>query len=105
MPLSSNALREDDRRWPRDEVYHRARGFDMRARELQLLIVNISPMGLMARCDAAIQAEERIRVNLPIVGTVAATVRWSLGGRLGCQFDQQVDQASYYEMLANLLKN
>ena len=34
-----------------------------------------------------------------------AEVRWALGGRIGCQFDQAIDLASYYELLSVLVKN
>jgi hypothetical protein len=43
-------------------------------------------------------------VNLPKVGTMVAEVRWSLGGRIGCQFERAIDLASYYELLAVLMK-
>ena len=93
----------DDRRVDRDEVHYRARGFGPDARPLNLLIVNISPHGLMARCERELEPGQRIRVNLPIAGVTVAEVRWALGGRIGCQFDHAVDLASYYELLAQVL--
>ncbi|MBO9712842.1 PilZ domain-containing protein [Sphingomonas sp.] len=95
----------DFRQAGRDAVHYRARAFGPDARQLNLLIVNISAHGLMARCDAALEIGQRIRVNLPIIGVMVAEVRWSLGGRIGCQFDTGIDLASYYELLAVLLKN
>lgn len=92
------------RREERDNVHYRARAFGPDARQLTLLIVNISPHGLMARCDTQFEIGQRIRVTLPAVGVVVAEVRWSLGGRLGCQFDPAMDLASYYDMLAVVLK-
>jgi len=32
-------------------------------------------------------------------------VRWSLGGRIGCELDRPIGMAEYYELLAALLKN
>jgi hypothetical protein len=93
------------RREDRDDVHYRARAFGPDARQLALLIVNVSPHGLMARCDTEFEIGQRLRVNLPVVGTLVAEVRWSLGGRIGCQFDRAVDLASYYEMVAILLKS
>lgn len=92
------------RREDRDDVHYRARAFGPDARQVTLIIVNVSPHGLMARCDHEFAIGQRLHVNLPVVGTVIAEVRWSLGGRIGCQFDHAVDLASYYEMLAVLLK-
>ncbi len=93
------------RREDRDEVHYRARAFGPDARQLTLLVVNVSPHGLMARCDNDFAIGQRLRVNLPAIGTVAAEVRWSLGGRIGCQFDAALDLATYYEMLAILIRN
>ncbi|TGX44738.1 PilZ domain-containing protein [Sphingomonas naasensis] len=89
----------------RDDVHYRARAFGPDARQLSFLVVNISPHGLMARCDTPFQTGDRLRLVLPVAGTVAAEVRWSLGGRLGCQFDRAIDLAAYYELIAQLLKS
>ena len=74
---------EDRRLVERDEVHYRARAFGLDAQPVTLLIVNISPHGLMARCEKPFVEGDRMRVTLPAVGVVAAEVRWSLGGRLG----------------------
>lgn len=71
---------------------------------LSLLIVNLSPHGLMARCEGAFTVGERVRIALPVVGVVIAEVRWALGGRVGCRLDQGIDRASYYELLAALMR-
>lgn len=95
----------DDRRLiERDEVHYRARAFGPDAQPVTLLIVNVSPHGLMARCDKPFAEGDRMRVTLPAVGVVAAEVRWSLGGRLGASFDTAIDLAAYYELLAQMLK-
>jgi hypothetical protein len=88
----------------RDDVHYRARAFGPDARQLSFLVVNISPHGLMARCDRPFEVGDRIRIVLPVVGAVVAEVRWSLGGRLGAQFEQAVDLASYYELITVMLK-
>src|SRR3546814_8174744 len=48
------------------------------AQPLVMLIVNISAMGLMARCDAGYAVGDRLRITLPVVGVVVAEIRWSL---------------------------
>lgn len=99
-----NLALADDRQEMRDDVHYRARAFGPDARQLTFLIVNISPHGLMARCDTPFETGDRLRIVLPVAGTLVAEVRWSLGGRLGCQFDPAIDLASYYELVAVLLK-
>ncbi len=94
----------DRRTTERDEVHYRARLFGPDARPHALVIVNISPHGLMARCEAAFEAGDRLRVMLPVVGVAAGEVRWCLGGRIGMHFDGPIDLASYYELLATMLK-
>lgn len=99
-----NLALADYRLVDRDEVHYRARAFGPDAQPRNLVIVNISPHGLMARCDTEFQVGERLRITLPVVGVTVAEVRWWLGGRLGCQFDPAIDLASYYELLAIVLK-
>lgn len=87
---------------PRDEVHHRARAIGPDGRPLDLLVVNISAGGLMARCDGGCAVGDAIRVHLPVTGAVAAEIRWSLGGRIGCQLDRAIPLATYYALLAAL---
>lgn len=94
----------DDRTLVRDEVHYRARAIGSDGHPFTLLIVNISAMGLMARCETPIAVDERLRVVFPVIGGVMAQVRWSLGGRIGCELDQTIALADYYELLAVLLK-
>ena len=94
----------DNRALARDEVHYRARAYGPDARQISLLIVNLSAMGLMARADLPYAVGERLRITLPVVGVVIAELRWSLGGRIGCALDQPIDLADYYEVLAVMLK-
>lgn len=103
MP-SGNLAYSDIRREDRDEVHHRTRATHADGRVLPVLVVNLSPHGFMARCEAPVADGDAIRVMLPGVGQRAAKVRWALGGRIGCQFDQPIALAHYYELLAILLR-
>lgn len=94
----------DDRREDRDEVHHRARATGPDGAPVQLLVVNISPHGLMARSPAEFAAGDRLRVTLPGVGALDVDVRWCLGGRLGGQFSRPINLASYYELIALLVR-
>lgn len=93
------------RREGREDVHFRAKAFGPDARALNLVVVNISPHGMMARCERAFETGSRIRVTFPVVGVVIAEVRWSLGGRIGCQFDPAIDLAGYYELISLMLKS
>lgn len=94
----------DDRALARDEVQYRVRGLGPDAKPVDLLIVNLSAMGLMARTNARYQVGERVRLMLPVVGTVVAEIRWSLGGRMGFELDRTIDLAEYYALLAVMTK-
>lgn len=90
----------DGRSINRDEVQHRARGVGAGGKVIVLLIVNISEDGLMARCEAPLDAGDLLGVQLPVVGGVEAQVRWALGGRIGCQFAPRIPPQSYAAVLA-----
>jgi hypothetical protein len=103
MPLSNLAY-SDVRRENRDEVHYRARGQASDGAVLQLLLVNASTGGFMARCEAALTPGDRIEITLPQLGRRTAIVRWALGGRIGCEYEQAIPLARYYELLGVLLK-
>ncbi|WP_066796048.1 PilZ domain-containing protein [Sphingomonas soli] len=94
----------DVRREGRDDVHYRARAFGPDAKLHTFLIVNISSHGLMARCDACFDVGDRVRIQMPVVGAMVAEVRWALGGRLGAEFETPMDLASYYELIAAMMR-
>lgn len=98
--VSSNA---DKREVRRDEVHYRSRGTLPDGRAVQLLVVNMSARGLMARCEAPLSEGERVRVQLPVAGWTEATIRWALGGRFGCELDAAIPLATYMMMLAAMI--
>lgn len=100
-----SALATDRRDAPREEVFHRTRASRSGGRSVPLQVVNVSASGLMARTDESFEIGESLRVRLPVIGEVGAQVRWSLGGRIGCQFDRMIDLAPYLELLGALAKN
>ena len=101
MPLDNMAW-ADHRASARDEVHYRARAVGPDARQMWLLIVNISAQGLMARYDGDMPVGTQLRITLPVVGTVLAEVRWSLGGRIGCALEAVVPLSHYYALLTAL---
>lgn len=104
MNLGS-ALATDRRDAPREEVFYRTRALRAGGASAPLQIVNMSASGLMARCDDSFEIGETLRVRLPVVGEIGAQVRWSLGGRIGCQFDRMIDLMPYLELLGLLSKD
>lgn len=84
----------------RDEVHYRARASKIGAKAVPLLVVNISAMGLMARSEMPWGIGDRLMITLPIVGAVAAEIRWALGGRIGFSFERPIDLADYIGVLA-----
>jgi hypothetical protein len=104
MAASGNARAAEDLEAPRDEVHFRARAFGPDARPLNLLVVSISALGLMARCDMPYKVGDRLTITLPVVGVVSAEIRWFLGGRIGCELDTAIELADYYDMLAVVLR-
>ncbi|WP_448658098.1 PilZ domain-containing protein [Sphingomonas sp. CJ99] len=104
MRAATSLAYVDNRAVDRDEVHFRARATGPGGRPLTLLIVNLSPHGLMARTDAVIEPGTALRVHLPVVGQAMVDVRWSLGGRIGGQFDTPIDRATYYQLLAQVMR-
>ncbi|MBY0283718.1 MAG: PilZ domain-containing protein [Sphingomonas sp.] len=104
MAGSMAAAYRDDRIVGRDEVHYRARAIGPDARPLALVIVNISALGLMARCEGEFREGDRLHITLPVIGVVVAQIRWSLGGRIGCELDRMIELADYYDLLAAMLK-
>ncbi|MDQ0837463.1 PilZ domain-containing protein [Sphingomonas faeni] len=104
MPRYATAVR-DTRGEPRDEVMHRTHALDGDDRTVRLVLVNMSANGLMARCDGDPVAGERLRIRLPILGYVDTIVRWSLGGRIGCELERTIPLAEYYTMLTVMTRN
>lgn len=94
----------DARREARDEVQYPARAFGPDAQELDLLLLNLSPHGMMARCAEMLDEGARVRLAMPIVGLLVGEVRWAQDGRMGFQFETAIDLASYYELLAQLVR-
>ena len=94
----------DRREVGRDEVSYRTRATAPGGFTALLHIVNVSAMGFMARCEHELVPGEKLSVSLPRVGTLAAEVKWALGGRIGCQFDKTIDLAPYLELLAEMVK-
>ena len=103
MGLERHSI-NDKRLDERIPVCHRTRAVGSAGQPLSLVIVDLSANGLMARCDTEIAAGSRIQVMLPVIGMCFAEVRWSLGGRIGCELEQPIGLESYYEVATMLTR-
>jgi hypothetical protein len=95
----------DRRQSERDEVFYRTRASTPGLGSFPVQVVNISANGFMVRAEAELPVGQPLSIRLPVIGEVKAEVRWSLGGRIGCQFARMIDLAHYLELLAALLKD
>ncbi|WP_242186504.1 PilZ domain-containing protein [Sphingomonas sp. CARO-RG-8B-R24-01] len=83
----------------RDEVHYRARATDTKGAPAALLIVNITVMGMMARGEMTGDVGDRVWITLPVVGSVAAEIRWALGGRIGFELTPSIALSDYDAVL------
>jgi len=99
--MNSAGLRTsiDDRSEPRIDVIHRTRLASMDGVERLATVVNVSARGLMVRVDGEYGEGDRVQITLPRVGKVAAQVRWSLGGRIGCRLQRMIGMSDYHQLL------
>lgn len=88
----------EQRRAPRDDVALPTRMFTQEMAS-DVLLVNISPLGFMAREYGETPKGTIVRLALPRLGQVAAKVAWSLGGRVGAEFIKPIDSYAYAAML------
>ena len=97
-------VQPERRQSERDEVFYRTRASAAGLGSFSAQVVNISANGFMARTETEVAIGQTLSIRLPVIGEVKAEVRWSLGGRIGCQFVRMIDLASYLELLGTLLK-
>lgn len=96
----------DGRRVPREEVHSWARAKLSDGEPLpSLLVVNVSPNGLMARCDVALVVGQQFHVHLPVVGLLKAEIRWCLGGRIGAEFKYAIGLGEFADMLQQMRRS
>lgn len=62
-------------------------------------IINLSPLGLMGRSDAALHPGDRITIHLPVIDDRGAIVRWTGDGRIGVEFIEPVAPDLYARMM------
>ena len=87
MNGSQPLIDRDNRLKRRRELFlHRQDG-----RETRTLLTNISERGCELRSKEALEIGERVRIDVPGLGSLAAIIRWSADGKAGAEFIAQSD--------------
>ncbi|PKQ00860.1 MAG: XRE family transcriptional regulator [Alphaproteobacteria bacterium HGW-Alphaproteobacteria-13] len=81
------------RRTARRKLHLEVRGAHA-ADSVTVRIYNISLTGMLIECDAPLTTGEKIDVDLPHAGTVAAKLVWTSGQFHGCEFETPISPAA-----------
>ncbi len=100
--MAHSPSEKEARRSPRETVDRLSRVWGPGLAPIPALIVNISPHGCMLRCDQTLSMGEHLTVDIPAVGALRGIVIWSLGARLGIEFEAPIALESYLAMLDTL---
>lgn len=90
------------RRFTREEVCFRVEITGIGDEPVFGLIVNISPLGCMIRCSQDVVPNTPVSFALPLAGQIRARIVWAMGGRMGLEFEEEVDAEPYLGMLDKL---
>lgn len=91
----------DGRRARRDIVSFRVPLDGPAGMRTAVLIVDISPFGFMSRSGAPLAPGDVVAVKLPVVGARAARIVWSMGGRVGGEFVEEIGRDLYARLLVS----
>lgn len=92
----------DQRHSPRTDVYARLPVTLPDGRTAMVTAVNISADGLLMRHEHRLEEGSTVTVSLPVIGKVKARTVWSLGGRSGVNFVDQIEMRDYVPLLRAL---
>lgn len=95
---------ESLRRAERDEVFLRTSLTLGKRSGISAQLVNISAYGFMIRTNETAAVGSPIRVRIPELGELSAQVVWSLGGRIGAEFELPIPERDY-PVLLSAIKN
>ena len=60
-------------------------------REIKTRLINISGRGCQLAPAEPLSVDEQVRIEIPRLGSIAATIRWSAEGKAGAEFVPQSD--------------
>lgn len=90
-PLSLLTSPADCRAEPRRELLLRVRG-RLPSGDEDVLLVNISPAGVLIESPASLSKGAKIAIALPDSAPIEATVVWARQGYAGCRFNRQLSR-------------
>jgi len=102
--MSLDPTPHEMRRAPREEVEYPSRLTGAAFTALDTLILNISPHGCLAHCAEDVAIGERVTLELPVVGATRGIVIWSLGARIGIEFDMILPLETYFELVVAMAR-
>lgn len=93
---------DDFRRTERDDVEYQVQIWGATLPPSPALIINISPSGCMLRCDQMVSIGESLSLDVPSIGTLRGMVIWTVGARIGVEFDVAMPQKLYEQTLTQM---
>lgn len=97
--VSAHYLGVDQRKSPRSDVYARVVTSFADGRSPMTTMVNISADGALLRHSEPVKEGDPVSITLPVLGRVAGTIVWAIGGRIGVHFDEAICAADYAPLL------
>ena len=89
--LTANMLEAERRKRNRAHVALDTLMCDREGRTFGAQILTMSNGGLMATTEAPLCERDPVRIDLPTIGWLRATVVWVLGDRIGVEFRDPID--------------
>ena len=68
---------------------------------LEIRMLDLSPLGFRAECEARLQVGGGITLEIPGLGAIDAQVEWQRGNQFGARFYAEIDLASCTWMLGD----
>ncbi len=73
---------------------------DATMQEELILVENISINGLLAHASGKFQIGAEVRITLSELGEVDAVIRWCGNGRLGCEFNEPIEDCRFARFIS-----
>ena len=103
IPTMPGERRSEDRRGQsRHSVLFRTVLIDSEIEGEAVEIVNIARLGFLARTSLERDKESLVHLDMPVIGSVDATVVWCGKGLLGGRFVRPIDEAAFSDLLQSL---
>ncbi len=103
LPTMSDEKRSEERRaQPRQSVLFRTVLIDSEIEGEAAEIINIARLGFLARTPLELKKESLVRLEMPVIGMVEASVVWCGNGLLGGRFVRPIPESAFSNLLQNL---